>query len=400
MYYVAFFPDFRPLVLISLIRLLENSIDNAWINYNGKIAKFTLENLPPDLDNDYISAIGEVKLWHIYEKTEKNYDDDDNFKFPPLNPISLEEIDTFYQYLSQKYSWSFFPWGSVGSFFGFAFVSSNKYIRDRLIDIVNNLYILIKYPNTPDRQPRCISSYDVAQNLSESIQCIVFDINSYWLGMRVWKLAEQIDSYQPLIIINNLNYSLKEDLSDFILSLKVDNDTFFQFNDDSNTNINSNLSEVIKITDEIFWDNFDGDIPDFFQKECKKIARAKCFEKSGEAANVFDIEQWNNQIYFNQVCRYYGNFIPLTEIIIPFPKMGTFKAIENILAIIETSKYGTSDDLIMMPELLNQTEWFMGINRLLENGYQACIFMSKNNNIIQRLNHINYDDDFSLITCF
>ncbi len=72
MYYVAFFPDFKPLVRIILIRLLENSIDNAWINYNGKIAKFTLENLPPDFDNDYISAIGEVKSWHIYEKTRKN----------------------------------------------------------------------------------------------------------------------------------------------------------------------------------------------------------------------------------------------------------------------------------------------------------------------------------------
>jgi hypothetical protein len=402
MYYVSFFPDFRPLVTISLIRLLENNnIENVWINQDGRVTEFTLEALPPNLDKNLISIpdVGELKSWHIYGIQNNSHNHED-FKFPSLNRISLEEIDALYEKISQKYLWCFLPWGNVGSFSGFAFVSSNKDIRDRFVDIVNELNLSIKYPNTPSRQPRCISSYNVDKKLSESIQCIIFDVNSYWLGMRAWKLAKQIDSRPPMLVINNLNYLIREDLSDFILDLNTNNDVFFQFSNNLTTDTNSSLLEIIKNTDDVFWDNFDGDFPSYFQKSCKEVATLRCFEESGEAANVFDVEQWDNQIYFNQVCGYYSNFSPSTEIIIPVPKINTLKSIETILAMIGISKYGTSDDLIMMPELLNQTEWFLGINRLLENGNKACIFMSKDNSIIQLFICANYNDNFSLISCF
>ncbi len=402
MYYVSFFSDFRPLVTTSLIRLLEdNNIENVWINQEGTITEFNLEVLPPDLDDNLISIpdVGELKSWHIYG-SKKNGDDQENFKFPSLNRISLEEIDILYKKISQKYSWCFFPWGNVGSFFGFAFISSNKDVRDKFVNIVNAFNLSIKYPNTINRQPRCISSYNVEKKLSESIQCIIFDIDSYWLGMRVWKLAKQINSHPPLLIINNLNYLIREDLADFILDLNIDNDSFFQFTNNLTSDINTNLSETIKNTNNTFWDNFDGDFPDYFYKNCKKIATLRCFQESGESANVFDVEQWNNQIYFNQTCKYYNNFNPSTEFIIPVPRMENLKSIETILNMISMPKYGTSDDLIMMPELLNQTEWFFGINRLLENGDKACIFMSKNNSIIQHFLCVNYKDNFSLISCF
>jgi hypothetical protein len=396
MYYIAFFPDFRPLVRICLTKFVDNNFDYTWISNNGSTKKFTFSTPLPDLDDDPngIPNVGEMKSWHIHGEWK-----DSSFLDVLLTgQLSLETINTFFQQMSRKYSWCLSPWGSVGSFFGFVFISSDENLRNKFISIVEGIELKIKYLSIPERQPRCISKYDADECISKLIQCILFTVDLNFLGARIWEFAKSVDLFPPLIIINSLGYPCKENASSHHIYFSDNYQGSIEdgFNEQSLVDVMNNVHD----DNSCFWNNFDKDFDEVYPGKYQKIGRAACFDESGAMFNVFDIEQWSDRRLFNQVCRFYSNFDPTIQIIMPFPKCNDFQALRNILSIIGNSKYGLSDDIVMMPELLNQTEWLIGIRRPLEDGESNCIFISKDNYNVRQFIDIECSDGLSVISCF
>jgi hypothetical protein len=392
MYYTAFFPDFRPSVRICLAKFLKDNFDNTWINNSGRTERFTPDMSLPDLDDDpnLWCDVGEVKPWCIHGEQQDNC----LLDFPSAGKSSLNEISTLYEQISQNYSWCLIPWGSAGSFFGFAFISPNKNLRDEFINIVDDLEPIGKH----NPKPKCTNKYDIDSNLENFIQCILFDIDSNFLGMRIWEFTRLTDSFPPLIIMHHSAYPSRKNISNYTMYFNDNRKEFMPFGNGLDEKFIMNMKEYVKADNAYFWDNFDEDFDEIYQEKCYEVGQLACLDEFGEKCNVFGVEQWGDQRFFNQICKFYSKCEFM--IILPLPKYNDFQVFQNVLSIIRSSKYGLSDDVLMMPELLHQVDWFIGIDRPLEHGESNCIFMSRNNCNIHTFINIEYPDDFSLISCF
>lgn len=359
-YYSAFFVNYRPFLYEKLKSFTSEKKSNIWI-YKDKNSTFFQNGLPQDI---YPPVEWYLHGSHLGSK--KN-----SISLPLLKGTKLEEINTTFQVLSTKYSWSILPWGSIYShdlLSSFVFISRKEMTFNKFLETYHNtVNVKSHYGHIISQCNLLVSSYKVQTNFSEYVQGILIEDDFDYPGSLIWD-ACQLDSYPPLLI------------SEVYCSDKTDD--FYEIEDP------------------------DPDSPIYWERVNYKPLRIIDVQLKEKSTNFhtdnnkkFGVYQPQDKQSFINMCM---SLRQGTETLIFVPHNTNIDKLSKLLSIIEASDYSKYSDLSYIQDILQTTEWFYGLDRnyvdVGDNMYS--LFISKDNKLIQKIDSMNTDYKNKLISFF
>jgi hypothetical protein len=205
-YELLFFNDWlaRPFLCTKLQAFCTDTASDAWLYISGKesVMEVTFEALPQD-------EFCYQEFWFLHG--EKFLDNDskglEGYAF--YQSTSFQKINDLFRTLVKSYRWVLMPWGGVHSYKAFAFLTSDKKLKERFLNVSENIVYpyalyqgsvpadIITKPYNP-----FISSYNVEANVEHAIKAIVFeDKIDAITGQCIWDACE-CNKITPLIVTN------------------------------------------------------------------------------------------------------------------------------------------------------------------------------------------------------
>lgn len=214
MYYLAFFVDYHPLFQEKLKSWFYNHKTYACISIDDK--KHHAISI-----NNLLKPCGEYYGEPYYTHHKQNWyihgrclNEINIYNFPGLlvtiggqfSQISIEKIDSIFDWFANNYDWSILPWTNTPRFQSFLFISNNIKLRDSFIECSSNKWII------PLKDSLCdllINSYNVSDKFSNIVKAILFEENINTVG-EIWEVCNcdisppyfltNIDSKQDIIL--------------------------------------------------------------------------------------------------------------------------------------------------------------------------------------------------------
>ncbi|MBW4510356.1 MAG: hypothetical protein KME64_28140 [Scytonematopsis contorta HA4267-MV1] len=340
MYHIAFFTDYRPLLVEKLNSFLKNNLSDVWICEGQQESRLqSLDDLPTSRGYWYSQP------WYIHG-SRLNKCDTQNFPSIPVytNPqykTSFEKIDAALNWLSTYYSWSIFPWAGPKRFLSFGFLSRERSLHDQFINAsFTPLNVGEKFNNAYPYNT-LVSSYEVTTNFSQLIKAILFN-GYYKTAWRLWDICK-CDVTPPWLITDLL---------------------------------------------------FDDDIFSVFSWEEAKYEFIQSLTLTIKPERPLGVYQPLDRKSFESMCRL-STQEPDTFIYVP--QDTNLEKLKTLL--IKTENNHSYSDLVYLQEILGVTKWFYGLDRDRVD-YGNSIFVAQNNTKLQQFNGINEDDDYCLLASF
>jgi hypothetical protein len=340
MYYIAFFIDYRPLLIETLNSFLKDNLSDVWICVDQQ------ENRLQSLDNLPIhSGYWYSQPWYIHGSFLTK-SDAQNFPSIPVytsskHKTSFKEIDESLNWLSTKYSWSIFPWAGPKRFLSFGFLSKEPHLFDQFVKHLSSPLNQTGNLNNPQICNTVISSYENTRYFSQLIKAILF--SGYQKpALRLWDICRC--EVTPLWLITDLLF---------------DEETFSTFSwEEAKYQFIQSLTLRIK--------------PDRPLKVYQPLDR-----KSFESMCMLSTQE------------------PDTFIFVP---QGTdLEFLQNVLE--KTENYNSYSDLIYLQDIISASRWFYGFDRDRVD-YGNSLFVAQDSNLLHKFNELHWDDDYQLISCF
>jgi hypothetical protein len=340
MYYVAFFINYRSLLIEKLNFFLKKNLSDAWIcNGQQESQLKSLDDLPTSKGYWYSQP------WYIHGSRQNKFDTQNLPSIPIYtssgHKTSFEEINATLNWLSIHYSWSIFPWGGPKRFLSFGFLSRERFLRDQFINMLFTSPNVVEEYNTAYSCNTLVSSYEVTANFSQLIKAILFS-GYHKPAWRLWDICK-CDMTPPWLITDLL---FDEDTFS-IFSWEVAQYEFVQF-----------MTLTIK--------------PDQPLRVYKPLDK-----KSFESMCMLSTQEPDTFIFVPQD----------TDLI----------SLQNVLT--KTEDYNSYSDLVYLQDIISASRWFYGFDRDRVD-YGNSLFVAQDSNLLREFNKLNWDDDYHLISCF
>jgi len=339
MYHIAFFIDYRPVLIEKINFFLNNNLSDVWICSGQQESQLqSLDNLPTSKGYWYSQP------WYIHG-SHLNESDTQNLPSSPVytdpkHKTSLEEIDASLIRLSIKYSWSIFPWGGPKRFLSFGFLSKERHLCAQFINMFSTPLNVGKF-HTDNSCNRLISSYEVATDISQLIKAILFS-GYYKSAWQIWDIC-QCDAALPWLITDLL---------------------------------------------------FDQDIFSVFSWEVPQYEIIQSITLNTKPTRPLRVYQPLDKMSFESMCML-STQEPDTFICVP--QNTNLISLHDVLS--KTEDDNSYSDLTYIQDILSVTKWFYGFDRDRVD-YGNCLFVAQDSNLLRKFNEIIQDDDYHLISCF
>jgi hypothetical protein len=194
----------RPFLRTKLQAFCDDTASEIWFHISGTETsiKAPFESLPKD-------GFCYQEFWFLHgEKFLNNYSKglEENALY---RPTSFQKINDLFRALVKSYRWSMVPWGGVHSYKAFAFLTSDKKLKESFLNVSENIvypYALYQRRVPDDIVTKSynplISSYNVETNVEHAIKTIVFEDKIGAIpGQCIWDACE-CSKITPLVVTN------------------------------------------------------------------------------------------------------------------------------------------------------------------------------------------------------
>ncbi|MCY6493929.1 hypothetical protein [Leptolyngbya sp. GGD] len=338
--FIAFFQYENFTVLQDALHLLQKRTSSeVWVQ--ARESKINLTTVPSH--PEILSLIDDRFLcpqeWIAYSEKSSNSTSLLPIKLPLLNGTSIKDVNDLFRFLAQQFKWCVFTWGGVESLLMLCFLTSDSYFLDSFSDCYTQS---IQSKTAYAASNILISKYSVSQKFSHAIRVLLLDLAFEDLGPRIWQACD-CELSPPWIVTSQ---------------------------------VFSELGEFREVCDLSF----------FVEGSGSRQMRRR---------HLKIIEPQNIQS-FSKICSVsYSNYNNTT---IAIPSDVNLANLELILS--RTELYDCDNhDLQWVDEITSYFAWFYGISRDYRDS-QYSLFMSKDPSLIERVDSLELDDSYKLISCF
>lgn len=405
MYYVAFFIYDPPFFTNLINELIKQDFSEVRIRNNQQ--DFHLDSLEiSSILND--SLIMFPQPWYLYGHQLHESIDRSFPGLPLLGGTSVRAIDNLLEWFADHYSWSIFTWGGVDPLLSIAFISSNKNLFERFIKLESKIVITTqKQQNAAqelllsnstifssshvldfmanntffNRNKGLISTYEVLESFKKHRQILLFNVFKN-PGDRVWEACE-CDIQPPWLITSGYHEN--------------NNSIILNYNDIQEVESNEELFKIAS------YNLFSNPQDDEFQEICiieypiqvMKIDPNTSALVPSLMSQKLAVIQLKTKESFNNFCREHIN--SERDVLFVVPQGVNLVQLIKLIPKIERQD-SMNYDFEYINDILTITQWFYGINRS-RCDTKHSLFMSNNNELLNKLDSLIVDDDYCLISC-
>jgi hypothetical protein len=405
MYYVAFFIYDPPFFTNLINELIKQDFSEVRIRNNQQ--DFNLDSLEiSSILND--SVIWFPQPWYLYGHQLHESIDRSFPGLPLLGGTSVRAIDNLLEWFADHYSWSIFTWGGVDPLLSIAFISSNKNLFERFIKLESKIVITTqKQQNAAqelllsnstifssshvldfmanntfsNRNTGLISTYEVLESFKKHRQILLFNVFKN-PGDRVWEACE-CDIQPPWLITSGYHEN--------------NNSIILNYNDIQEVESNEELFKIAS------YNLFSNPQDDEFQEICiieypiqvMKIDPNTSALVPSLMSQKLAVIQLKTKESFNDFCRDHIN--SESDVLFVVPQGVNLVQLIKLIPKIERQD-SMNYDFEYINDILTITQWFYGINRSRRDTKHS-LFMSNNNELLNKLDSLIVDDDYCLISC-